>query len=272
MIGNIFFNVLMQLIYFVGVVFLLGFLISLLNRFFYSLCNHSRGVCYATGVIGTPVHELGHALMALLFGHKIEEIKLFQIDDESGVLGYVRHSYNRKNLYQVTGNYFIGVAPIVCGSLVVFFSMYFFAPIAYTETAWYLEAFSSAMSEGFSGNVVGYIFSLVKGIFSVLFLEISTFKWWIFIIIAMCIALHMNLSGADIKSALGAIPILAVVLILLNFILGYLTGSFYLTYLGFVNKVGGYLIGVLSLSLILSLLCVAVAAAVKGILRLVFRR
>ena len=262
----------MQLVYFVGVVFLLGFLISLLNRFFYSMCNHSRTVCYATGVIGTPVHELSHALMAFVFGHKIEEIKLFQIDDESGVLGYVRHSYNKKNLYQVTGNYFIGVAPILCGSLVVFFSMYFLAPYAYTETAWYLEAFSTAMSEGFSAEVFNYIISLLGGIFGVLFMEIATFKWWIFIIIAMCIALHMNLSGADIKSALGAIPILAVVLIVLNLILGYLTGSFYLTYLGFVNRAGGYLIGVLTLSLVLSALCVAVAAVVKGVKRLIFRR
>ena len=42
-----------------------------------------------------------------------EEIRLFQPDLETGVLGYVNHSYNKRNMYKVLGNYFIGVAPIV---------------------------------------------------------------------------------------------------------------------------------------------------------------
>ena len=70
--GILFGNILLQIGFFIGAVYLVGFLISLLNRLFYSLVDHSQGVCYATGFIGTPIHELSHALMCVVFRHKIE--------------------------------------------------------------------------------------------------------------------------------------------------------------------------------------------------------
>ena len=42
---------------------------------------------------------------AVLFGHKIEDVKLLPIKNENGVFGYVSHSYNPANLYQVIGNF-----------------------------------------------------------------------------------------------------------------------------------------------------------------------
>ncbi len=272
MLGEIFSNVLMQLVYFVGYVFLLGFLISLCNRWFYRLTGHGRAVCLATGLIGTPVHELSHALMAILFGHKIDEIKLFQVDDENGVLGYVRHSYNKRNLYQVTGNYFIGVAPILLGSLVVCLAMKLLLPYTFSEVADYFSVLSELQGSGFSWSWFSYFFGVIGGIGGVVFVEISSYQWGIFFILAACIALHMNLSGADIKSALGALPILAIVLIVVNLIMGYLTGSVYYTFLEHMNKFGGYLAGVLTFSLLLSVACVAIAAVVRGLISLIARR
>ena len=104
-------NILLQILVFIVGVYVIGYVISLVNRFFYRLVGNSCGVCYATGVIGTPIHELGHAAMCLVFLHKIVDIKLFQIGDQDGTLGYVSHTYNRKNIWCVIGNYFIGVAP-----------------------------------------------------------------------------------------------------------------------------------------------------------------
>ena len=62
---------------------------------------------------GVAFHELAHAAFCLIFRHKINEIKLFTIRDDC--LGYVSHSWNPDSKYQRSGNFFIGVAPILCG-------------------------------------------------------------------------------------------------------------------------------------------------------------
>ncbi|MGR5145492.1 hypothetical protein ACQKP8_02955 [Photobacterium alginatilyticum] len=71
---------------------------------------------YLTAFIGTPVHELSHALLCILARHKIHEIKLLQLNGSSQ-LGYVYHSFNPKSLYQQCGRFFIGIAPIFGGLL-----------------------------------------------------------------------------------------------------------------------------------------------------------
>lgn len=35
------------------------------------------------------------------------------------VLGYVRHSYNKNSLYQTIGNFFISIAPLIFGIIVI---------------------------------------------------------------------------------------------------------------------------------------------------------
>ncbi|MGE5424549.1 MAG: hypothetical protein ACM3N9_04250, partial [Syntrophothermus sp.] len=80
----------------------------------------TKGYYFLFAWLGTTVHELGHALFAMVFGHKIEEIKLFAPDPKTGTMGYVKHSWNRKNLYHVTGNFFIGMGPIILGTLILF--------------------------------------------------------------------------------------------------------------------------------------------------------
>ncbi|MGO0916500.1 hypothetical protein ACTPEM_26060, partial [Clostridioides difficile] len=36
-----------------------------------------------------------------------------------GILGYVSHSYKKDNLYQSIGNFFIGIAPIIGGTIMI---------------------------------------------------------------------------------------------------------------------------------------------------------
>ena len=107
--GELFSNFLAQMVMTIGMIILFGFLIATFNKMFYrNFGSNALTVCYVTGAIGTPVHELAHALMCVIFRHRIDEIKLFQISSDDGTLGYVAHSWNPKNLYQSAGNFFIG--------------------------------------------------------------------------------------------------------------------------------------------------------------------
>jgi len=78
---------------------------------------------YGFASLGTAVHELGHAFFAIIFGHKVTKIKLFS-PDADGTLGYVQHSFNPKNYYHRVGNFFIGIGPIIFGSIVMYIFVY----------------------------------------------------------------------------------------------------------------------------------------------------
>lgn len=78
---------------------------------------------YLTGWIGTPIHEISHVLMCIIFGHKVEEVSLFKPEPDSGVLGYVVHRYDPKSFYQSVGCLFIGMAPLF-GNIVLALTIY----------------------------------------------------------------------------------------------------------------------------------------------------
>ena len=80
---------------------------------------------YGIAWLGVSIHEIGHAIFIFIFRHKIHEIVLFS-PKEDGTLGYVTHSYNKKNPYQNIGNFFIGIGPIIFGSILLYILMYFF--------------------------------------------------------------------------------------------------------------------------------------------------
>ncbi len=73
----------------------------------------------AIGWLGTAVHELGHALFCPLFAHRIDEIRLFDPSMSRGSLGYVSHSWNRKNPWAKVGNLLIGLGPILLGTALI---------------------------------------------------------------------------------------------------------------------------------------------------------
>ena len=77
-----------------------------------------------TGWLGTPIHELSHVALCILFRHRIDEVALFEPDEKSGRLGYVRHSYRSKSWFEELGNPFIAIAPLIGGSLVLLVLVY----------------------------------------------------------------------------------------------------------------------------------------------------
>lgn len=256
--GDALYNFVLQVVFTIGIIVLFGFLIALCNRAFYR--NMSRlglPLCYITGFIGTPVHELAHALMCLIFGHKIVEMKLFQIGDDDGTLGYVSHSYNPKNWYHQIGNFFIGVAPIIVISAVLYLLADWLVP---GMTSKMFALVESVERNPDFGSIITKLFDMV-----IIFFSYATEdKWWLFLLIGLFMSLHMTLSGADIKNASKGLVFLLLVMLATNIIMWFLGAP--LEELTSACLSAGILLGgILVMGLILSLVAVGISALYKGI-------
>lgn len=87
-----------QLLSLIGVIIVIGFLLGYLEsltRMYWSRAFGRKGFLL-TAWIGVPIHELGHAIMCVLFRHKIVATQFFPTDTSQGALGYVQHQYNTK--------------------------------------------------------------------------------------------------------------------------------------------------------------------------------
>lgn len=152
---------------------------------------------------GTVVHELGHALFCVLFGHQIRDISLFR-PRPNGVLGYVKHSWNRKSLYQNIGNFFIGTGPIWLGSaLIVLVSFALFG----TELWRPLRAIQLAPTDfvTWRGNL--HLGSEFWKALLALFHQIDNahlYRDWHFYLglyLLFCVGSHVTLSPSDLQGA-----------------------------------------------------------------------
>ncbi len=166
----------------------------------------------ATGWLGTPVHELSHALMCVLFQHEIVEIKLFEPDKENRRLGYVLHSYQRGNWYQEIGNFFIGIAPLIGGTCVLLLLLMIFFP-----DVGRLALFSTSPDLPLWQQVWNSLQQLFSGILNVQ--NLATIRLWLFLYLVTCVACHMAPSMDDYQGALRGGILLFVLLALASFVI-----------------------------------------------------
>lgn len=85
------------------------------------MSQNQESLLMAPGII---IHELSHLIFALIFGHKITSVKLFQLPDENGTRGYVNSSYN-DSLYQKLGNCYVSIAPAIVITSIVSYDIYY---------------------------------------------------------------------------------------------------------------------------------------------------
>lgn len=212
-----------QFISVLGVLFVFGLILYFLARSTRRVYSKSAGSTLdiiITGWIGTPVHELGHAIFCLIFFHKIDKIKLFDPNSGDGTIGYVIHSYNRKNIYHRIGNFFIGVGPVIFGSLVLYAAMYYLVP-GIRNIFGEIEKHGAIISSMELSNwhvAWQSLLSSVKITIQALSNKSNFSQWqfWLFIYLSMSIASHMELSPSDLKSALSGFLNLALIIFVLN--------------------------------------------------------
>ncbi|MFL0197228.1 hypothetical protein ACJDU8_16930 [Clostridium sp. WILCCON 0269] len=203
--------------YLIGIIILVGLLLGILRN--NSIKNFQRSfgskALMVTGCIGVPIHELSHAIFALLFRHKISKIKLLQKPDVNGVMGYVQHSYSKGSIYQQIGNFFIGIAPIFGGIFSIVMLMRVIIPQAYEKFIGILirSLHTAVLNKNTVETILNSYAGLIKIIFSVKNFE--NIYFYIFLFIAICISSHISLSSADIEGASRGL--LSIFLILLGF-------------------------------------------------------
>lgn len=260
-------NFLFQVLFSVGLIIIFGFIIAALNRAWCRMLG-SKGMfaMRATGVIGTPVHEIGHAIFCIIFGHKIVEMKLYSMDTSTGVLGYVNHSYNKKNIYHVVGNFFIGVGPILFGSAVLMLLMWLLIP------ATFANVFSSL---GQVGDMTYSVFSLdtytqmgamfmntMVSIFS--FSNFGNWAWWVFIVLGILIATHMTLSKADVDGSKLGFAILIGLFLLVDGIIYLISPKLLIAMTNAMVKFSFYILSLLMLGIIVLLILLVLTFVLGG--------
>lgn len=272
MVGEVLENLILQLLFTVGLIAAFGLAVWLLNRVFYKLAgDYGKVVCILTGFIGTPVHEAGHAVFCVLFGHKVVEMKLYQPDSKDGVLGYVSHTYNKKNVYHQIGNFFIGLGPIILGSGVLLLLMFLLVPNLLGELSDTMNLFALLNLDLFSFSTLGYIFEILWEIVTTFFSTASLTDplWWLFMIPACSIALHMSLSASDIKgSAIGFIFIVSALLIT-NIILYFVNIDAMWAMTDWSLRISEFILNFLVISILLSLILVFIAGVFKRASKLI---
>ncbi len=199
-----------------GSIIIVGFMLSGIKQKTILNINSSIGTkgINATGMIGVPIHELSHLIAAKIFFHKVKSIKLFQKMDDEGTLGYVNHEYDKHNPYHQIGNFWIGIAPIIGGTFVIIVMMYFMNNTMFQE---YFNLFVQPVST-VNDQLVGMtIISYAKTTLKMFSAEnLKDIKVIIFCLISMCVALHMSLSKADMKSSINGLICIFAGIVLLN--------------------------------------------------------
>lgn len=212
-----------QILSLFGLFFLFGIILYFLSKFtrkvFVNSGNYKLDI-YLTGWIGVPIHELGHAVFCIIFGHRINEIKLYQPNSYDGTLGYVSHSYDKRNYYHQIGNFFIAVGPIIFGSIILFLLIKFLVPNQKEILALLSSNELQKLNISNLFDNIDFIFSYSLKLVSLLFISsnFSSITFWIFLYVSLCISSHMQLSPADLKGMWLGFFIIIFLLFVVNII------------------------------------------------------
>jgi hypothetical protein len=170
---------------------------------------------------GVCTHELGHYFMARIFRHSIIKWRLFEYNPSSGSLGYVHHGYNENSIYQTVGNFFIGMAPLITGSLVIYLLVgYFFGSSSLnpfeTNTVYNLEEANTVLVNYMTS--FSFYESATKELFEKIWLYAmeSPWKGMGILILMISIALHSSPSRSDLQGALSGGVSVTIVAFLVN--------------------------------------------------------
>lgn len=224
-IGNYLLSALILSLEILFVLSLLASIFSFLgkkNTFYIYNCFGMNGLVI-TGLIGTVVHEFSHMLFCLIFRHEIVEFSLFRPYKSrfDGVMGYVNHSCDRSSPYQMVGNFFIGIAPIIVGTGCMILFMRILLPEEFKAT---YQTFNQNMAYMSNINSIGDSLNIYINIVIAIIHNLNPFighswpRYIVFIYIMYSITSHMDLSKEDIINSRAGLLVFIILTYLINLI------------------------------------------------------
>ena len=259
--------------YTLGTLVICGLAVTLFRKLFVTMMGGGvgRGIVLATSIVGTPVHELGHALMCLLFGHKITGMSLWQPASSDGTLGYVTHTYRRRNIYHILGNLFIGVGPVFSGLAVLMLALLLGFPATFTE---YTTTATYMASEGEGGLRLFWEGLKMLAQMWREAVHSSDVPVWVKIItvfVILSVSQHISLSPADIRGSLSALPLYAGLALLVTIVCSLLGQNAMESVTSALAKFSAYMTAFFVIVLVMALLQLLIAIPV-WIIRKAVRR
>lgn len=251
-----------------GVFLSFGYFYSLIEKknssYIYSAFG-SKGILF-TGVIGTAVHEIGHLVMCFIFRHKVVSFQLFNFKGYKyeETLGYVSHRYNDRSLFEKAGNFFIGIGPMISGTLFIIISFKLLLPSIYESIN--VNSYLTHLSSINISNIIFLLLSLSKNLLMSIFSSsnLSNINFYVFIYLMFCVSSHISLSKKDFEnSSIGILSLfliffaICLISIFLNLNLNYLL-------LIFINMII-YIIFFLSTGFIFSLISLFISYVIYNI-------
>lgn len=179
----------------------------------------ARAYHLAGGGLGTVVHEAGHALFALLFGHRVTSVKWFDPQARDGALGAVHHEYDPRSPYQQVGRFFIGVGPLVLGTAVVALSARLLLGPAVLAPAGSLALTTDGVLTGAELPALGRdVARATREVVAALVTpaHLATWRFWAFGYVAFAVGSSIQLSRADLSSVVRGAGALAALLLAVN--------------------------------------------------------
>ncbi|MFF5993739.1 hypothetical protein AAGS61_03140 [Lysinibacillus sp. KU-BSD001] len=251
-----------------GIIIIVGFCIHIIERQSVKFIQQSFGKqgFLFTSWIGTPVHEFGHYMMCKIFNHKVVDVQWFPKDKHASTLGYVAHRYNSGSLYQRIGVFFISIGPLFSGLLALALLLYMLLPASYAEFSTFTKSIEpSALTIEHIIMIVKSSFEVISTIFVVE--NFTSIRFWIFLLLAICICTHISLSPADLRGAFSGFITMTLLLFVINLIalfIGLDTNQFVFAFIQY----NAYLIGWMSFVLFLSLITLVITFTISFISRI----
>ncbi len=216
------------------------------------------------GWLGVSLHELGHALFCPLFGHRIQEVRLFKPDPATGTLGYVKHSYSRRNLYHRIGNFFISIGPIILGSVLIMVAAGLLLPPESFDALRRLQVTATDFAD--LPAILALFGRMLAASFDLLFalLQPENFldwRYYLFLYLAFAIGSAVTLSPADLRGAGDGFAVLLGALLLLNLLTLWLGDGLTSIAIGLAQYTGVFT-AVMLFALLLNLLALALLSII----------